>query len=68
VRLPEDVSASVLVPNERGLERALVHRSRFDEVSGFLSSSETHNHENVGRSVIAGVMTSGQHDAASHTS
>src|ERR1700729_2274642 len=33
VRLPEDVSASVLVPNERGLERALVHRSRFDEVS-----------------------------------
>ncbi len=51
VRLPEDVSASVLVPNERGLERALLHRSRFDEVSGFLSSSETHNRENVGRSV-----------------
>ena len=41
----------VLIPNERGLDNALVHRPRFDEVSGFLSASETHNQHNVGRSV-----------------
>src|SRR5450759_3028376 len=29
VTLPEDVSVSVLIPNERGLQRALEHRSRF---------------------------------------
>ena len=51
VQLPAGVSASVLTPNERGLERALAHRDRFAEVSGFLSASETHNRENVGRSV-----------------
>jgi hydroxymethylglutaryl-CoA lyase len=51
VSLPEDVSVSVLIPNERGLERALVHRDRFQEINGFLSASETHNRENVGRAV-----------------
>jgi hydroxymethylglutaryl-CoA lyase len=51
VRLPEDVSVSVLIPNERGLERALPHRERFQEVNGFLSASETHNQKNVRRSV-----------------
>lgn len=51
VSLPDEVSVSVLVPNERGLERALSHRDRFDEVNGFLSASETHNRKNVGRSV-----------------
>ena len=51
VRLPEDVAVSVLIPNERGLERALTHRDRFQEVNGFLSSSETHNQKNVGRSI-----------------
>ena len=51
VRLPEEVSVSVLIPNERGLERALTHRPRFQEVNGFLSASETHNEKNVGRSV-----------------
>jgi hydroxymethylglutaryl-CoA lyase len=51
VRLPTDVAASVLVPNERGLERALRHRDRFQEINGFLSASETHNRKNVGRSV-----------------
>src|ERR1700683_2416604 len=35
VRLPESVSVSVLIPNERGLERALAHRSRFREINGF---------------------------------
>jgi hydroxymethylglutaryl-CoA lyase len=45
------VAFSVLIPNERGLERALGMRDRFDEVSVFLSASETHNQRNVNRSV-----------------
>lgn len=49
--LPEQVSVSVLIPNERGLERALEWRDRFQEINGFLSASETHNVKNVGRSV-----------------
>ena len=51
VDLPPEVSVSVLIPNERGLERALEHRERFEEVNGFLSASETHNQKNVGRAV-----------------
>jgi hydroxymethylglutaryl-CoA lyase len=51
VRLPDGVAASVLIPNERGLERALEHRARFQEINGFLSASETHNAKNVGRSI-----------------
>ncbi|HEY0316741.1 MAG TPA: hydroxymethylglutaryl-CoA lyase [Solirubrobacterales bacterium] len=54
----EGVSFSVLIPNQRGLERALEMRDRFDEVSVFLSASETHNRHNVNRSVeesIAGL-------------
>jgi hydroxymethylglutaryl-CoA lyase len=47
----DGVSYSVLIPNERGLERALAHRDRFDEVNLFLSASETHNRKNVNRSV-----------------
>src|ERR1700760_1575438 len=50
VSLPADVSVSVLIPNERGLERALPLREHFDEINGFLSASETHNVRNVGRS------------------
>jgi hydroxymethylglutaryl-CoA lyase len=49
--LPESVAVSVLIPNERGLERALPLRERFQEINGFLSASETHNRRNVGRSV-----------------
>jgi hydroxymethylglutaryl-CoA lyase len=51
VRLPETVSVSVLIPNERGLDRALELREHFHEINGFLSASETHNEKNVGRSV-----------------
>ncbi len=51
MRLPASVAVSVLIPNERGLERALAHRDRFQEINGFLSASETHNQKNVGRSV-----------------
>ncbi len=51
VKRREGVAFSVLIPNERGLERALGLRDRFDEVSVFLSASETHNRENVNRSI-----------------
>ncbi|HEX4753531.1 MAG TPA: hydroxymethylglutaryl-CoA lyase [Solirubrobacterales bacterium] len=50
-RIPDEVSVSVLIPNERGLEAALVHRDRIDEVNVFLSASESHNRHNVNRSV-----------------
>src|ERR671932_714136 len=49
--IPDDVSVSVLIPNERGLENALELRDRFDEVNVFLSASETHNRKNVNRSI-----------------
>jgi hydroxymethylglutaryl-CoA lyase len=50
------VSYTVLIPNERGLERALalseeVGERLFDEVNLFLSASETHNRKNVNRSI-----------------
>jgi hydroxymethylglutaryl-CoA lyase len=51
IERPEGVSFSVLIPNPRGLERALELRDRFDEVSVFLSASETHNRRNVNSSV-----------------
>lgn len=51
IELPDDVSVSVLVPNERGLDNALHHRDRIHEINVFLSASETHNSKNVNRSV-----------------
>jgi hydroxymethylglutaryl-CoA lyase len=45
------VDYSVLIPNRRGLENALASRDRFDEISVFLSSSETHNKKNVNRTI-----------------
>jgi hydroxymethylglutaryl-CoA lyase len=51
VKRRDGVAFSVLIPNERGLERALRMRDRFDEVNLFLSASETHNQRNVNRSV-----------------
>jgi hydroxymethylglutaryl-CoA lyase len=51
VKRRDGVAFSVLIPNERGLERALGMRDRFDEVNVFLSASETHNRKNVNRSV-----------------
>jgi hydroxymethylglutaryl-CoA lyase len=47
----EGVAFSVLIPNERGLERALGLRDRFDEINVFVSASETHNRKNVNRSI-----------------
>jgi hydroxymethylglutaryl-CoA lyase len=51
VQRRDGVAFSVLIPNERGLERALELRERFDEVGVFLSASETHNRRNVNRSI-----------------
>ena len=47
----DGVAYSVLIPNERGLDNALERRDRFDEISVFLSASETHNRKNVNRSI-----------------
>jgi hydroxymethylglutaryl-CoA lyase len=51
IERPRGVSYSLLIPNERGLERALALRDRFDEVNVFLSATETHNRKNVNRSI-----------------
>ncbi len=51
VQRRDGVSFSVLIPNERGLERALELRERFDEINVFVSASETHNRKNVNRAI-----------------
>jgi hydroxymethylglutaryl-CoA lyase len=51
VERPAGVSYSVLIPNQRGLDRALAQRDKFDEINLFLSASETHNRKNVNRSI-----------------
>ncbi|MDQ4040256.1 MAG: hydroxymethylglutaryl-CoA lyase [Actinomycetota bacterium] len=51
ISVPDDVALSVLIPNERGLDRALEQRECFHEVNVFLSASETHNRKNVNRSI-----------------
>jgi hydroxymethylglutaryl-CoA lyase len=53
IQRPSGVAYSVLIPNERGLDRALEHRRRFDEINVFLSATETHNRRNVNRSIGA---------------
>ena len=68
IDVPAEVSVSVLIPNERGLDAALAvldgarerPRRPFDEVNVFLSASETHNRRNVNRSIaesLAGLET-----------
>jgi hydroxymethylglutaryl-CoA lyase len=51
IDVPDTVSRSVLIPNRRGLERALELRDRFEEINVFMSATETHNRNNVNRSV-----------------
>ena len=51
VDIPEHVSLTVLVPNNRGLDNALKVRDRFHEVAMFVSASETHNRRNVNRTI-----------------
>src|SRR3954454_2250919 len=49
-QIPDEVSVSVLVPNERGLEAALEVRDRIDEVNVSSTAWEPHNRRNVNRS------------------
>jgi hydroxymethylglutaryl-CoA lyase len=59
IDVPESVAVSVLVPNERGLDAALEHHAKIDEINVFMSASETHNHKNVNRSIeesLAGLV------------
>jgi hydroxymethylglutaryl-CoA lyase len=51
IDVPQLLSVSVLIPNERGLDAALEHRSKIDEINVFMSASETHNRKNVNRSI-----------------
>jgi hydroxymethylglutaryl-CoA lyase len=58
IDVPAEVQVGVLIPNERGLQRALElreglrrERPAFDEINVFLSASETHNRKNVNRSI-----------------
>jgi hydroxymethylglutaryl-CoA lyase len=51
IDVPDDVAVTVLIPNERGFDNALALRDRFQEINCFLSASETHNRENVNRSI-----------------
>jgi hydroxymethylglutaryl-CoA lyase len=60
VELPDDVARSVIVPTPKGLDRALDSGRRIDQITVFLSASETHNQANVNRSVeesLAGLET-----------
>lgn len=47
----EGVTYSALVPNLRGLERAVEFADKLDEVSFFCSATESHSKANVNRSV-----------------
>ncbi|GAE35650.1 hydroxymethylglutaryl-CoA lyase [Halalkalibacter akibai JCM 9157] len=49
VKKKSSVTFGALVPNERGLERAL--EANIDEVAVFLSASETHNLKNINKSI-----------------
>lgn len=49
--VPDDVAVTVLIPNEKGFENAIVQRDRFQEINVFLSATETHNQKNVNRSI-----------------
>jgi hydroxymethylglutaryl-CoA lyase len=51
IDVPDHVSLTVLVPNNRGLDNALAVRDRFHEVAMFVSASETHNKRNVNRAI-----------------
>jgi hydroxymethylglutaryl-CoA lyase len=60
IQRPSDVSYSVLIPNERGLDRALEHRDRFDEINVFLSATESHNRRNKNRTIAESLEELGQ--------
>jgi hydroxymethylglutaryl-CoA lyase len=51
VFIPDTVDTSVLVPTPRGLDRALEFAEKVDQVTVFVSASETHNRKNVNRTI-----------------
>jgi hydroxymethylglutaryl-CoA lyase len=51
IDLPATVAKMVLIPNSKGLDRALAVRDLFDEAALFVSASQTHNGKNVNRTV-----------------
>ncbi|KJE28990.1 hydroxymethylglutaryl-CoA lyase yngG [Geobacillus kaustophilus] len=51
IRRKAGVTYAALVPNEKGLERALA--AGVDEVGVFMSASETHNQKNINKSIAA---------------
>ena len=53
IDLPDGVVASVLIPNERGLDAALALREHFQAITCFLSASESHNRANVNCTIEA---------------
>ena len=51
IDLPATVAKMVLIPNSKGLDRALAVRDLFEEAALFVSASPTHNFKNVNRTV-----------------
>ncbi len=51
IELPDSVATSIIVPTPKGLELALEHKDKIDQIEVFLSASESHNQANVNRSV-----------------
>ncbi|KAF0994998.1 hydroxymethylglutaryl-CoA lyase [Geobacillus sp. TFV-3] len=51
IRRKPGVTYAALVPNEKGLERALA--AGLDEVGVFMSASETHNEKNINKTIAA---------------
>ena len=51
IELPDDVSRAVIVPTPKGLDNALASGLRIDQITVFLSASESHNQANVNRSI-----------------
>lgn len=59
------VTYAALVPNQKGLEKAL--KANIDEISIFLSASETHNRKNINKSIkeTLSVLKSVVHESVS---
>ncbi|MYL32953.1 hydroxymethylglutaryl-CoA lyase [Pontibacillus yanchengensis] len=49
IKRKKDITYAALVPNRKGLERAL--EANVDEVSIFMSASESHNKKNINKSI-----------------
>jgi len=58
VKRPAGVAYAALVPNLKGLERALA--VRVDEIVIFLSASESHNQKNINKSIAQALETYGE--------